>query len=457
MSMNDPLSRDSQTNYRWTITKRKRRLISGLWEKDATEHRSQILDAARAASWGRVSSSVNLFDSAMSQLAVLYDNTPTISNQNISLSSEQIDVVNNWGLFSKSQQHNKNTLALGDSCIKLSWNFDKNKPLTTLVTPDMIEAKSNFWDPSTPVLVREFCQKVNPADGKVAWYIEEWSIEDLENPYFKILTAEKETDVTSLFRQGENAYPYYNIETKRPFLPYVLYHAQDTGELFQAEIWEDLVQGSLDVSVLVNMFQHSVYAASWAQKWGLNVNLEGLSQVGSGHQAASRVATDPGSILLFTSDNGGSLGTFQSPQSPMEIVEAIEKYSNMLVQNLGVLSIDATMKVAQSGVSISLKRDKLRQMQQTFSRQFAIGDVELLEKACAMHNLFTDEFIPSQGWNVKYNYLITDLSEKNQKLDYLLKLKAAGLIGDRYILRELEVNLDEAEIDLIKDESMDEV
>jgi hypothetical protein len=79
------------------------------------------------------------------------------------------------------------------------------------------------------------------------------------------------------------------------------------------------------------MYQHCVFAASWQQKWGLDVNLEGLSTVGIGKQTSNRVATDPGSILLFTGQEGrGAFGSYETPTSPLEIIKSIELMSMRL-------------------------------------------------------------------------------------------------------------------------------
>jgi hypothetical protein len=308
--------------------------------------------------------------------------------------------------------------------------------------------------PTVPVRIEHAVNRINPEEGIEQQYWDIWDISDPSKPYFAILTTDEERkNVTRLFIPENELgnYPYINPETKIPFLPWVLYHAKDTGNLFCPNEWGELVSGTMDMALLYSFYIHIVKDASWAQKYGIDVELNGLENVSAGKASMQRVGTDPSSILMFSSKDGntsGSLNTFTTATDAKSVIESIKIFAGAIVANIGIPPQDLQKTQSESGVAIKLKKDSVRKFQSSFAPNFKIGDVEYLEKSAMISNLFSDASspaLPISGYNVKYTSLPLDNDEISKEVDIGMRLIEQGLMSKIDLLMKINESLETRE------------
>jgi len=416
---------------RWEATRRRRRVLLGEWEQDLNDYISRHLGTARQGSWGPPSQALNLFKSIINQLAVIYDQDPLVSNDE--LLPEQAEYVESLMLWSKAKHHSKLVLGLRESLIRIHWTPGNHVGAAgfylRLVTPDYVEIETSNDSPNNPVMIREALIRTDPRDEQEYWFFDEWDIRDPSNPTFKICESEGGKDVTHLFIEDET-YSYID-DDGRPFLPWVLYHAEDTGRLFDCYGWNELLSGTYELALLWSYWVHIVKDASWAQKYGINVRLSGTSLSGDGRAERASIETDPSSLLMFEGMNGeaASLGNFVNSTDPKLISESIIDFSSVIIDNIGLTPSDYQKTVSESGVAIKLKRESIRRMQKMSEVSFRKSDEELLTKVSMINNLFTENIkLPVTGWHIEYQSLTEDNDEIKSKLELNKSLLDLGLI-----------------------------
>lgn len=422
-------SSDGDKN-RWESTRTKRRILADKHRQDLVEYFGKHMDPSRQDAWGPPTIALNVFRSVISQLAVLYDKPPTITNT-IELSPDQATYINALRPFRLGQRHQQNVLGLRESLYRISW-----APATTaspggielrLVTPDQVVIKASQAAPEVPLIVEESvirCSRLS--EGKkqkeeAVWDV--WDISDPENPSFRICRVAKGclVDVTSEFVEPA-AYPFRD-QNGTPFLPFVLYHAASHGRIWDEFQWDALIQASFDMALLATFWIHVVKNASWAQKYGVDVELQGLSnKAGMQGESRQRVGTDPSSIILFRKIAGaqsGTVGVLQQASDPKGVIASIANYMAMCLDSSGFSSSDVEITAAQSGVAIQIRRDALRRIQAQFEPLFAQSDSELLSKIAMISNLFKEDQyppLPEKGWVVQYAGLPFSREEETERL-----------------------------------------
>lgn len=438
-----PPTREDQA--RWEATRLRRRIMTAKgWVHDLGQHMAKHLDPARMEAWGPPSMSLNLFKSVVNQLAVLYDSSPTVSNPDLSPEGEAWLAEQN--VWSQHPRLCKDVIGLREGLVRLSWNPGHHAQgggiAIRLVSPDYVVAKASALAPTVPLRIEEAVQRKDPHTGEEVWTWDVWDISDPTSPYYRIeLDTKDREDVTSLYAPDMGAYPYYDLDTGLPYLPWVMYHAEDTGSLWGWGEWSELVYGTMDLALLASYWIHSVKDASWAQKWGMNVRLRGMSTAGQGKAARSRISTDPASILLFETDSGqsGGLGSFAESAKPGEIIDAIRKYVAMISMSSGISGSDIEKSQAESGVAIQLRRSAVRRLQKQYTPQFRKGDEDLLSKIAKITNLYSGDqapVLPTSGYQITYPSLPMSKEELKELFDLRKSELDLGLISKVDLMME---------------------
>lgn len=430
---------------RWESTRLRRRMLTSKgWELDLGQHMARHLDPTRMEAWGPPSLGLNMFKSVVNQLSVLYKKAPIVNNPD--LSPEAAEWLDKQNVFSQHQRLNKDVVGLRDGLLRIAWNPGHHAadPGISIrrVEPDYVVAQATTLAPTVPIRIEEAVERTDE-NGETAWYWDVWDISDAQNPYFRIETADKErVDVTRIFApEMVGNYPYRSLETGAPFLPWVLYHAEDSGSLWGWGEWNELVWGSLDLALLTSFWIHCVKDSSWAQKYGINVRLRGMSTAGEGKTTRSKISTDPASILLFETEAGqsGSLSSFTPSSDPMKIIQSINQYISMLAENIGLNSSDIERTQAESGVAIQLRNDAVRDKQAEYTPHFRKGDEELLAKIGMIANLFSGPAappLPTSGYNVVYPAMPLSKEELRELFDLRKEELDLGLISKVDLMME---------------------
>jgi len=425
----------------------RKRMLLGNWDSDLIEYIGSYIDPARQAAWGRPVKSVNLMRSIVGQLSVLYDTAPSVTHP------DTPDLAPLASLFHLHQRHEDFVIGIRESAIRLSWNeeshLDGGGLAVRLVTPENLVVESSPAAPGVPAVVYERTRRLNPATAKVETFWDVWDITDGDNPSFRIVSeGANPKDHTAVFAPDfVGNYPF-RTATGTPFLPFVLYHARDTGQIWDSYDWDELPEATLSIALYYTFFNHAVKDASWVQKYGVNVDLQGGSTVGDGNQTRSRVSVDPATILLFRAKSGesGQLGSFPLPVNPEDLINAIRACQMMVCETLGIGKWDSQETSGQSGAALQIRKDQVRDMTARTEPQFRRGDTELLSKAAMIHNIFSGaDPLPTDGYRIVYTSLPASLEEMTTEIDRDFKLIAAGLMSKVDMMMRLHPQMTRAD------------
>jgi hypothetical protein len=94
-----PIAKTQEEQNRWDHTGLRRRMILGAWEQDLEDELARHLPPDRSEAWGPSDLSSNAFEQITRQLAVLYHETPAVTNMNGDIDP----LVGREGLVTKSQ------------------------------------------------------------------------------------------------------------------------------------------------------------------------------------------------------------------------------------------------------------------------------------------------------------------------------------------------------------------
>lgn len=469
------ISRREEATRRLTI-------IEGDWRRLAGEQMERRYVGAQLAEMGEPVASRNLARYLIHELSALYWQPPGWSSSEVD-SPEFADWVNASKWWRLAQRNQRRALSLRESMVRLSVSPSTKALQVRLVRGDFYYAEAHPDDPTRPVLVIE-CR-----DRVVTWESQTkrrpcWDVLDLRdpnNPVYRVSLANSESDIGAALKKaaeqdvsdqvlGEEfqggavgeKYPYrFRAEGDgpgRPFLPYVLYHAEHTGELHDPHHQQEAYEGTLDQSTLWTFWHHGVMRASWEQRVIIDGMVAGLSVQGEGETQRAYIQTSPTSVLNVKSDGNrqARIDKWGPSTDPYNLGGAIAEYEQHTGTYLGVGPGDfQASKGAQSGLSIALKRTAIRERQRAVEDQFRDGDQELLAKAAALWRTLGNEIAAEaedpEQWSLSYPGLPLSQEEREQIAAETERLVAMGAKPSRlYVLqRALRISRDEA-LDLLR-------
>lgn len=444
---NPPLPGDAEDQSRREHTRKRRRILTGYWQNDLNTHLREHFDPIRKHIVGKPDQSTNVLRSVVYQLAALYTRTPVIMPPS-EVSEEQVqpllDAVAAGGYWSMAQRVQRFTLGMRECFVRPTWKgSDEGGLMFRIVPVDMTYAEAPPDDPDLPHYVVEARPRIYK--GEEVWTWDEVDLRDPAKPTFRVLLVEDKskgkgkskrevTDITEDImgaRYDGAAYPFRD-EQNQPLMPYVLYHSERTGELFDAFEGLELVEGALTIAVLWTYWLHNVRDCAWAQKWTLDAYLRGTSKKGKkgDYSEHSAVTTDPSSVMQFRSDgtNPASIGQWSPPVDPKTLGEAIRDFEERLAVHFDLAPTDISRSgTASSGYAISLKRSAVREAQRRFEPQFQRADQQLFRVSAMLMNRGGSVRVPEQGYSFVYRSLPRSLEEVEAALVKHEKLRALGL------------------------------
>ena len=446
-----PMAKSQDEQNRWDHTGLRRRMILGAWEQDLEDELSRHLPPDRRESWGPSDLSSNAFEQITRQLAVLYHETPAVTNMNgdIDVLVGREGLVTKSGLWQLMQRTQQMVLGLRETFIRIDVNPHTMTSMARvpgiqyrMVTPDMVYCEAHADQPDFPVFYQEYRLRQDEKKNYV-WVCDIMDIRDLNQPMFGMFMVNKDgslgEDVSEYYmghptHRGED-YPYRDSEGK-PFLPVVLYHAEKTGYLWDTYSGSAQVYGSLAAATYFSMWGHLVKSASWAQKYCANLTLAGLNTLDQNDLARrSSISTDPSSILMFTQDPDAQgqpmIGSFGIATDPNDLLESISKYEMRVALSAGLSPSDISRQAAdpRSGFALAVSKSGQREAQKKFAPTFRMSDEELLAKTAMLSNRYLGTRLPEDGYRVSYHSMPLSPDEiRAQREDIIAKLQA-GLIS----------------------------
>ena len=439
---------DTQDSARWTHTRLRRRLGDDLWEQDVADRLSARLTPGRVVNLGRPVTGLNLYQSTISQLAVQYDQAPAVGNP--ALEDEATAAV--WSVVQEdthiwelAQTNAESVIGLRECLVKL--NRTPRGVRLSLAYPDTVIIETDPCDPDHITKISEAGIYTIEGKPEECWTI--WDISDPEKPTRTIRTASEGKDVSSIADPSYEGWQDF-YEDGTAYLPFVRYRAKWSPRQWCAYDWSTLVEAALDVAILWTCWQKWVLDASWAQRYVVDLVLQGLTVTGSGAGATASVDADPPSILCFKTigEKPGTAGQFSPPGNPKELADSIMVYQASVLSNLGIHPTDLeSTSQPSSGTAIQLKRSAQRRLARKFIPQFRSGDQELLKKIAATHNGLAipgTPALPEDGWTIDYHLPESTPDEVAAELDQDLRLIDAGLASKVDIYVKMHPDLDRA-------------
>jgi len=392
------------------------RLLYGQAEQDIEARIRQAIGNIRREMWGPIDMSSNPFLDAWNAASALYKEAPTIIPPS---AAEQVVMaqVDSVGWWSRMQRVQRDTLALRECPVFIDWQ--PNQPLVIRqVPPYMVEVKVYPRRPTQPRQVTEWARD---PDAPTRWVRH---VYDQPSASYRVYD-ERDLDVTERVAGGTfegDSYPWQGA--RGPILPWVTYHAQDTGWYWDAYAAREVVEGTLQLGVLYSYYSHLMRAASWAQRYVIGAEPVGAEVDAEG--GTREVVTDPASLLQLQVSDGSTnttVGQWQPSADPERVLASVHSYERRVLDKaVGSLSVSRASSDIRSGFSLAVSREDQRALQRSYTPSFRRTDLELLGKIADMQGL------ERRGWRIEYKSIPQDPTESQAQLDRISKLVDLGLI-----------------------------
>lgn len=418
---------DAQDMARIEQTRLRRRMLYGQFKSDLDERIQLQLGTVRQEAWGWPDLTGNPFLQLWSQVAVMYDADPIRTAP-----SALLEKVDESGLDPLMRRVQRDALGLREMLVFV--DVADGELVYRPVYPDMVLAESFPYDPTRPAVIHEYRQE--PALGG-AWVRDTWSIRNPSAPYRIITRATSaREDVTEevLGSRPEGDAYLWRWSDGRPFIPAVVYHAERTPFLFDPFAYSEIVEGALNIGVLLTYYGHIVRNAAWSQRVGIDIEPIGANAAQSGER--SEIVTDPATIMLVrTAENGTnpqllSLGT---PVDPETILRSIGSYERRILNIAGFTAPDVTKQSAdiRSGYSLAVARESIRAQQAKYESTFEPADIELMRKSAAVLTRFGGVTVSDDEelYDITYRGLPMSPGEQKARIEAIQAEQAAGQLG----------------------------
>lgn len=407
---------DPAESSRWDVSRLRRRLLYSQHRADIEERVRLHVGSVRRKAWGEVDRSANPYLSLWEQTARLYAEEPEVSGMEATAHAAA-----DAGLWSLLQRVQRDTLGLRECLIRVE--VIDGRPVYSQLYPDLVEARASAADPGQPIWLRE----TRWQDG-VGWVRVTWDAGP--EPSYSAMLVSDGSDVSEPVlgrRYDGDAYPY-RLPGGAPVVPATIYHAAETGRLWDATTGQEIVEGSLSLGVYLTYWGHVVRNCAWAQRYASGVEVEGVgAETTDGIQAARReIVTDPATLLLLRSEEGSGqpvIGQWSPPIDPGTLIAAIRSYEERIVEAAG-LRVDVTRQSSdvRSGYSLAVAREAIREAQRAYEPLFRRADTRLLTLTAALLEQ------PIEPVRITYRGLPQSPAERRALIDEVIRLREAGLI-----------------------------
>jgi hypothetical protein len=462
-----PTPRSVETHARWTETRRRVRLLTGRWWWDLEQRLLAHFGATRRGVMGLRSQAKNPFRKLCNELAVNYASLPEVRLAGGRADERMLGrdgVVQKCGLWETMAGLQVKLIGCREMLLHVSWSPELDRVVVLPVTPDWIEAYAHQSAPQEPVKVR-WLRWREMAEGPPIWAWDEYSIVDPAAPYLRVLQADpsNELDITERVlgaRFEGDRYPFRWSQGKRagdPFLPWTLYHARRSDQLFDWSEGQEVVDGSLDIAAAWTFVQHALFRGSWPQRWAIGAYVAGTAPTQTTTGPRTNATTDPASLLHLEAQQGvtnpqvGQWGPGADPEMMSRTVGNLER---AVAEFDGMDSSHLVRDSANpwSAGALAITREGKRQAQSRYAHELRAADAASLERIAAVHNAATGEACAEEGYLVHYPSLPLSGEERDAIRRHNAELIAQGRMSivDAYLAEHPGMVRAEAEAELLR-------
>ncbi len=470
-----PVPKDPLEAKRWEHTRLRRRLLEGTWEQDLVDRLEIMLGTVRRQAWGIPDLSSNPFRIICREMSALYVSPPDVRHYSAGPGSEPgigdpaedlIKKIDDSGLWPAMQRHQERVIGCREYWIRVHVDGEGRISYRP-IPPDMTLAWAHADRPGYPVEVWELRLR-RALDGKATvWTYDVLDVSDPVSPSYRVHLVEANgtlgTDVTAAYLGADYsgaAYPYRRADGT-PVLPYVLYHAQITGDrLFDPYENREVVEGSLNLAVHYCHLSHIIKDASWPQRYVVGAEPVGATIEGSIRGQRFEIVTDSATVLALraTDEQQPLVGQWNPGGNPVELEQVIAALANRLAQDAGVSPADIQRMggTARSGYAIALSNEGKRDAQRRYAASFREADERLVMTTAILMNRATGSDYPESGYSVSYRAIPLSGQEMEARRRHALEMLEAGLLSRVEAIRLFDDSMSEqdavavlAEIDMM--------
>jgi hypothetical protein len=166
------------------------------------------------------------------------------------------------------------------------------------------------------------------------------------------------------------------------------------------------------------------------------VEVAGLGVEGEHGASRSEVVTDPATMLMLQSREGGSNPqaiTMASPADPEAVLRSIGMYERRILQIAGFSTPDVARQNAdiRSGYSLAVSRESIREQQAKSETTFRPADCLLMSLAAVVANCFHGTAFTEirTDYRITYRGISEAPGEETERVKAIQVRREAGLIG----------------------------
>jgi len=418
----------------------RRRVIYDLHQHDVEERLIRAIGTTRATALRIVDLSSNPARYVYSQLAGLYREIPEVAPP--AGAEETAAALMEAGWWQLAQRVQRDALALNDVFVRVDLDEATGEPAFRLVPPDLVSVVSSPLRPAQPLALAEWI--VDP-DDPARW------VQLRTDPRVRLYGAydQEGHDVSDRVLGGSfsgDAYPW--VVGGSPVLPYVAYHAAETGYGLDPYTGRDAFEASLQLGVYYSLGGHALRQASWAQRWVLGAEPVGGDVDESGRRRDS--IQDPATAAVFrVSEEGGTpqVGQWAAPVDVEAFFAVLERYERRVVEAaLSTVGVSRRESDVRSAMSLVVSRDSQRDAQKAYEPVFRRSDLRLLRLVSGLMGA------PTEGWRISYSAVQQDPAQMAAETQQIQSLVALGLLSKvaAYIRMHPGMETDEAEAALVE-------
>lgn len=446
---------DDQTRRRIDEQALRWRMLYGWWQEDLRNRIIEEVGEQRASAWGKPDTGACLLRSACEAVATLHDGPALIHHDSDAARVRMRELAQSAGYHTLMPRVHRDAIAIRETLVHGERRADGTVRLVQ-VHPHEVEIDPMPDDPERPGRIKWW--RLRKRDGRqLEWTCDVWSIIPGEEAYY--IQSENGEDRSTEYAMLDGApaprggylgaaYPFR--DASGAYLPWVLVHAQRTGQMWDYSSMSEIVDATLSIGKLWTYWQHLVQTASWPQRYLLNGYVAGLNLEGSGANARTVAISDPAVLLRIMqdpdSDASPSIQQDSTNADPMQLGEAIAHYERRAIALAGLNPADVIRQSGdpRSGYALGIKRDAQREAQRRYAPIFRPYDeavVDMIGKLAA---------IIGDGYRVEYASIPLDTSERIDLQRYVDGEVASGRMSalQAYLMLHPEISETDAQLEL---------
>ena len=404
-------------------TRRRVEILNGTYPEHLKDTALRLFGKARLKGIGQITSVRNPLDQIASSHSVQYIKTPLVTG----LEEGLADLIGDhnssliWDLYKEAggAPMPSKMATVGHACQKV-WVVANDCAIIVErgakgiilrhVDPSVLEGEQAQDNPGQPVILR--WERRRKVKGKWETTTDEWDISNPEEPTFKVLLTgllgsegdyDSKDDITDVFFKtpmSGKAYPWrWTLGERKgePYIPAWIYHAHLSPDLWTPYRHIELVDGTLVAGVMWTFFIHCFFDASWPQRWGINVKVNGLIPNSDG---SSGVVTDPSVFMIMEKilkDQDAKVGQFKAGADPEMLNRSIDNFTLQLESS--IVAVDITSTGGDPLEQIAKARKIVIANYDTICRE---GDAAILEICAAIANNWKKTAYPESDYGLLY-------------------------------------------------------